>query len=56
MTAPTVRSAKARLAALTRHRPGDDPALDRARRDLDAARAADMTAEAARLLRGEARS
>lgn len=53
MTAPTVRSAKARLAAPTRHWPGDAAALERARRDLAVARAAEMTAPAARLLRGK---
>ncbi|MGN6253356.1 MAG: hypothetical protein ACTHNS_16250 [Marmoricola sp.] len=50
---PTVRSAHARLAAIRRHRPGDEAAIRQAQRDLVVATAASLAAEAARLLRGE---
>lgn len=52
-TPSTVRSAAARLRALRLARPADDAALARARRDLVVARAAALTAQAARLLAGE---
>lgn len=51
---PTVREAHARLAALRRWRREDDPGVAAADRDLRAAMAAQLTAEASRLLRGEA--
>lgn len=50
---PTVREASARLAALRRWRRDDDPGVVAAKRDLVVATAAALTAEAARLLRGE---
>ena len=50
---PTVRETHARLAALCRHRPGDEAVLAAARRDLAVARAAALAAAAAALLRGE---
>lgn len=53
---PTVRAAHARLAALHRHRPGDEAAIFAARRELDVARAAALTSAATRLLRGRERS
>ncbi len=52
----TVRAACARLAAIRRWRPDDATALREAQRDLAVAHAAALTAEASRLLRGEARS
>ncbi|MDR7364059.1 hypothetical protein [Nocardioides marmoribigeumensis] len=52
---PTVSAACARLAALRRWRCEDDPGVVQAERDLVVAHAAALTAEAARLLRGEAR-
>lgn len=48
-----VHGGHARLAALRRWRPGDADAIERARRDLEVAQAAALTAEAAALLRGE---
>lgn len=51
---PTVREARARLAALSRHRPSDDPGVVQARRALQVAKAASKTAEAAALLAGDA--
>jgi hypothetical protein len=52
---PTVREAHSRLAALRRWRREDDPGVMAAKRDLVVAQAAELTAEASRLLRGEAR-
>lgn len=53
MQPDTVRTAQARFASLCRHH-ADDPALiAQAQRDLDVARAAALTAEAARLLAGD---
>ena len=51
---PTVREAHARLAALRRWRGEDGDGVAAAKRDLCAAMAAQLTAEASRLLRGEA--
>lgn len=55
-TPPNVDTAQARLAALTRHRSPDDAAIRAARRDLEVARAAAMTAAAIELLRGNGAS
>jgi hypothetical protein len=51
-TPPSVRSAHARLAALRRHRPGDEAAIVQAQRDLVVAQAAVLAADAAALLAG----
>lgn len=48
---PTVRAAHARLAALRRWRPEDDPSVLAAKRDLVVLLAAQLTAEAAAMLR-----
>lgn len=47
MLSPTARSSRARLAALERWRPPDDPELVAARRELQADRLADRIHETA---------
>lgn len=50
MAATSVRTASARLAATRRWHPDDADAIRRAQRALDVAQAAELAAQAARLL------